>query len=413
MTRLTDEELGHELQMRRGVVWLTGTLDDPYALLLKGRHEDLAGLHAEVRRRGPLYRSPLGAWVTASHEVGASVVGDRRFGVRKPDGQRIIPRLVEVDDSFAGLDGDRHRQLRALSTPFLMAGTEDAYRDGLASDCRGLLDRIERPGGFDLLADVAGPVATAAMARLLGIPTSHRTSFDEHCARIGFSVDVPSLRVARELGTAATGLERLFRDLVDRRSADPADDVVSGVIAAAEAVGVATEDVLGLLVMLTAIGVEATRNLIGNAVLALLEDPARWAAFRDEQDLVSKVVDETLRYAPPITLLNRIAHVDVEVAGTRLRAGSRVVVLVGAANRDPEVYPRPDVFDLDRPPGPTPLSFGGGPHHCLGRHFARTVTEVALRALASGAPALRTEGEVLRSRWMPSTHRILRFPVSA
>lgn len=146
----------------------------------------------------------------------------------------------------------------------------------------------------------------------------------------------------------------------------------------------------GTLVLLLVAGFETTVNLIGNGTRALLDHPAQWKLFKANPELASAVVEETLRWAPPVQMTSRIAHEQVH----RIGKGEVVTLLIGAANRDPEVYPEPHKFDVMRVHKPEHLAFSSGIHYCLGATLARMEGEVAFRALARRMPGLRQTGPV-------------------
>jgi cytochrome P450 len=154
---------------------------------------------------------------------------------------------------------------------------------------------------------------------------------------------------------------------------------------------------LPMCVLLLVAGFETTVNLIGNAVNALLDHPDQWRALcADPAGLAPKAVEETLRYDPPVQRTGRFALEDVELAGTPVRRDQYVVTLLGAANRDPEVYAEPDRFDITRDQTADHLAFSSGIHYCLGQPLARLEATVALRALAEQMPGLRRAGATRR-----------------
>jgi cytochrome P450 len=143
---------------------------------------------------------------------------------------------------------------------------------------------------------------------------------------------------------------------------------------------------------------ETTTNLLGNTLLALLRRPELWGAVKSDPGLIPAVIEEGLRYDSPVQMLSRVATEDAELSGRRVPAGDFVVLLLGAAHRDPSAYPDPDRFDPRRT-GPKHLAFGHGPHYCIGAGLARLEGQVAFEALARRLPGLRLEGG--RAQWRP------------
>jgi cytochrome P450 len=203
---------------------------------------------------------------------------------------------------------------------------------------------------------------------------------------------------------------QLFEDLIELRRHDPRDDVISRLLAA-EGDQVKPGEILPMCALLLLAGFETTVNLIGNCVLALLENRGRWEALcADPENLAPKAVQETLRYDPPVQSTARIALEPLELADRPVRRGQRVVTLLAAAGRDPQVYDRPDEFDLNRQSTTEHLAFSSGIHYCLGRPLALLEATTAIRLLAERMPTLQPAGPTRRMR--TSTLRgLLSFPV--
>jgi cytochrome P450 len=160
-------------------------------------------------------------------------------------------------------------------------------------------------------------------------------------------------------------------------------------------------------------GFETTVNLIGNAVVALLDHPEQWAALcADPRGLAPKVVEEALRFDPPVQRTMRVALEPLELDGYFVHKGQWIIVLIGAANRDPEAYERPDDFDIHREGGPDHLAFSAGIHYCIGQALARLEGTIALQMLAERMPRLRRAGAVKR-RNATTIRGPLRLPVAS
>jgi cytochrome P450 len=194
---------------------------------------------------------------------------------------------------------------------------------------------------------------------------------------------------------ADAGLERLFEQLFEQRRREPAEDVISSVVAA-EGDAIAPAEMVPICVLLFIAGFETTVNLVSNAVLALLAHPEQWAALRADPALAAGAVEEVLRYDPPVQRTGRVALGDVELDGVTVRRGEYVVTLTAAANRDPDAYPDPARFDITRAAPVEHLAFSSGIHYCLGAPLARIEAAVALAALAERLPGLRVTGRVVR-----------------
>jgi len=172
-----------------------------------------------------------------------------------------------------------------------------------------------------------------------------------------------------------------LNDLIDRRRAEPADDLLSGLIAASDGEDRLTQpEVVTTVSLIYAAGFETTMNLIGNIVHTLMRHPDQLARLRADRSLVPTAVDEVLRFEPPVQIDGRYVRADVEIGGHAIPAGHGVLTLLGAANRDPAAVQDPDRFDVGRAEVPM-LSFGSGIHYCLGAALARLEGQVVLEAL--------------------------------
>jgi cytochrome P450 len=205
-----------------------------------------------------------------------------------------------------------------------------------------------------------------------------------------------STRQAEELRAASTDMVQLFVELECHRRRYPGDDVLSMLTAAKADDQLSLEELVATCTLLLIAGFETTVNLIGNATLALAQHPDQWNLLRDDPDRAAATVEETLRFDPPVQATIRVPREPVELAGRTLPANARVMLMLAAANRDPEVYPDPDRFDITRTDGPEHLVFSSGIHYCLGAALARLEGETALQVLARRLPRLQVTGPLRR-----------------
>jgi cytochrome P450 len=192
---------------------------------------------------------------------------------------------------------------------------------------------------------------------------------------------------------AGLWLRGYLRDLLQRRRTHPGDDLMSGLIAVEEAGDQLTEDeIVATCNLLLIAGHETTVNLIANGALAMLRHPEHWAALGQDSSRASAIVEETLRYDPPVQLVARVAGADMNIGGARIPQGDTMMLLLAAAHRDPAVTERPDEFDPTRN-SVRHLAFGLGPHFCLGAPLARLEATVALSAVTRRFPTARLDGD--------------------
>lgn len=407
---MTNSDLGRHLLTVRGFQYIFGAQGDPYALLLRAGSEDPATLGALVRDRGALYKSEAGAWVTGHHALARIVLDDPRLSLRHEGDESAqqhmfqdiwdnpkICHVVPLDTAFLNLTRADYQRVGDLFAPVLRSRAR--HREVVESIAERVVSGLT--GDFDLMTDFARPVAVAVVAELLDLPPAARHRFAETVAASGVALDAglcpPTYQMTRTLLAAVAETRelldtpKLFGDL--RPAADP-------------------EDVLVAAMLLTVVGVEVTANLTCNAVAALQAHPDQWQGLCADIGLAGGAVAESLRFDPPIQLENRIATADIELAGHQIPADAQLVVAVGAANRDPAVFPDPDRFDITRESDADQLALSGGFYGEFVAPLARLSAEVALRALVSRFPALRQREAVLRRMRSPVVRGVLRFPVA-
>lgn len=300
---------------------------------------------------------------------------------------------------FLFLDPPDHTRLRKLVSKAFAPRVVSALQPDISSLVDGLLDRVAEKGRFEVVEDFAYPLPVAVICRLLGVPLDDEPQFSRASALLAQALDpfstitgVPE-EVANERQQAGTWLREYFHGLIDKRRSRPGDDLLSGLIAVEESGDQLTEEeIVSTCNLLLIAGHETTVNLIGNAVLAMLRNTGQWAALGADPDRASAIVEETLRYDPPVQLVGRIALADMVIGGIEVPAGDVMMLLLAGASRDPAEYDRPDVFDPDRKTM-RHLGFGRGAHYCLGAPLARLEAGVALAAVAARFPNARLEGE--------------------
>ena len=378
---------------------------DPMSQLhLRAGRDNPYAIYDRLRARGAMVPTRLGNWATTSHALCSTVLRDRRFGVSSTE----LGAGEEADMSFLDRDPPDHTRLRRLAQPAFSPKQMTGYRPRIEATVDALLDRAAPTGEFDLVSKYAAPLPIAVITDLLGVPDADADRFSRYGAVIGSALDgIHSLTHAARLQAANDELKDLFEGLFALRRRQPADDIVSRLVAA-EGDQIQPREMLPMCVLLLVAGFETTVNLVGNAVNALLDHPAQWDALcADPAGLAAAAVEETLRWDPPVQRTARRALEDVELGGHQVRRGQFVVTLLGAANRDPEVYPDADKFDIHRRPGVDHLAFSSGIHYCVGQPLARLEATIALQRLAERMPDLRRAGTLKRR-----TSSIVRGPIS-
>jgi cytochrome P450 len=379
---------------------------DPVArMMLPATKADPYPLYAQLHGRG-LVRSPLGLLVTADHAVAASILRDRRFSSSPVHQPGYRPPSYPPDDPRAGLppadlltmDPPDHTRLRRLVagafTPRAIAGLEPWIRELTVR----LLTATDGAVGFDLIDALAFPLPIAVICHLLGVPAQDQAQFRAWGHDMAATLDPQTAAAASQDSRAAElALTSYLRDLVRERRSEPDDSILSALIAAEdEGDRLSSGELVSTALVLLIAGFETTVNLIGNGTVALLADPDSWDRLRQDPAQVPAAIEEMLRYDSPVQLTARIATENVEVGGGVVAAGRPVVVFIGGANRDPDVFEQPGEFRLDRPDPGRHLAFSLGLHHCLGAALARLEARIAIEELTRRYPAAELAGPPTR-----------------
>jgi hypothetical protein len=362
-------------------------------------------VYARLRESAPLHWMPDfggGAWLIPRYDdvAGAlqnphlSAKRSHRFVDQYPSEQRA--EFSEFNRLFAMwvvfLDPPRHSVWRRLLAKGFSASVVGAARPRIVALANRLVDRaLASGGGMDFISDVAHPLPAMVMLDLFGVnPDDQETLIEwtEDIAKFFGNARSP-IDVARRAQAALFALTDYFERVLERRRADPGDDLVSLILQAEERDDrITPEELAAQCATLLFAGHETTRNLIGNALLALLKNPDQLALLRRDPSLIPAAVKEALRYDTPAQIGSRIVAEPFEMHGRELAKGQIVIVMFGSANRDPAKFTDPDRFDIARKGAPS-LSFGKGAHFCVGSVLGSLEAEATLSAVLERAPNLR------------------------
>ena len=295
----------------------------------------------------------------------------------------------EEEPSMLMMDEPDHRRLRMLvSKPFTPAAVEQ-WRGRVRDTVTRVLNDIEEDE-FDLIAQFAGPIPTVVIAQMLGIDSDQHDQFkawSDTSVKVSFNpFPSPEEVVAGDAAMAA--LNQFFEGEIAARRQALGDDLLSDMIRAEEGGEKLTQqEIVSQCNLLLVAGNVTTTDLIGNGVKALLDNPDELARLRAQPSLIGNTVEEVLRFDSPVTNSGRITNRTVEFGGCPVQRGESLSTSLAAANHDPEVYPEPDRFDIERA-APHHQSFGGGRHLCLGANLARLEAQEAILGLLERYPSL-------------------------
>jgi cytochrome P450 len=308
------------------------------------------------------------------------------------------PNPITGRQSFLGLDPPDHTRLRKLASKAFAPKVINAMAGDIQQLVDLLLDGIAERGTCDVVSDLAYPLPVAVICRMLGVPMEDEPEFSRASALLGQSID-PVFALTGQVAddrnekiAASEWMWNYFTDLIAARRRDLGNDLLSGLIQVEESGDQLTEaEIVSTCTLLLIAGHETTVNLIANAAQAMLRAPRQWKALAENADRASAVIEETLRFDPPVHMVARVAEDDMTIGGTPLPRGEWVLLMLAAAQRDPAIGPDLDVFDPDR--GEIKhLAFGHGPHFCLGAPLARLEAKAALASLTARFPDARLDG---------------------
>ena len=340
---------------------------------------------------------------TRHADVDAILRDHRRFGNDPRKGTLSSRQLAMLppphEYTLLFLDPPDHTRLRALVSKAFTPRAVNALEARIRSILGALLDDIDDPAAFDLMEAVACPLPVVVMAEMLGVPPDDRAQFKGWSAQRARLLEPTISRRERQAGEAALqGFDAYFHTIIAARRAGPGDDIVSALVRAQDdGAHVSDRETLNMLRLLLAAGSETTANLIGNGLLALLRHPDQLQRLRDDPSLIPAAVEELLRFDSPVQTIFRRVLADGEVSGVPLRTRDNVALLLGAANRDPDVFEHPDRLDVGRTPGPH-LSLGSGIHRCFGAPLARLQGRIGFEMLLDRFGSISLRGDRPRFR---------------
>jgi cytochrome P450 len=365
-------------------------------------------LFARLRREAPVLFHPFGPdrgtgfWVLTRHADIASAAADPAFsaeggGGRDGGGTHLedLPNGLPTGVVLFMMDGSRHDLIKRALHPFFARRTV-ALAPVLRARAAGLVSRAVASGVVDVVSAIAEPFALHATCALLDVPERDRLRLAGWVrAVVGFTDRHTGMVNSRSLATFGA-IRRYFQRFVVDKRAHPASDLGSA-IALGEVPGDCPLSTLEQEMHATALfvsGFEQLRNTIAAAIAAFAQYPEQWRALRNNRCLLAGAVEEVLRWAPPNPYNRRTATTDIVVGDQQIRAGDKVTLWWPSANRDPAVFPEPDVFDIHRSPNPH-MAFGTGVHTCSGAGFSRSQLRLVLSCLLDRVERIHIAGPVL------------------
>lgn len=373
------------------------------SLFGEGRAEALAAF-AEARAQHWLARTELGFAVMRYDDV-VAILRDRRFHSALafiPQMQGVEGRLQRDRQSILSMEGPNHARLRRLAAPAFTPKAADRLRPFMREVVNGLVDQVAEHGRCELVAEVCEPYPIPIICELLGAPKSDWKLFSAWATDI-FRIFNGDLVNDAERIMAATGeLDEYVRTMIAERRSRPADDLLSDMIAAEEEGDrMSTDELVMMTEAVLMAGTDTTRNQLACTVALFTDHADQWQRLAEQPELAGRAVEESMRVLGAVRGTARVASEDIEYRDVLFPAGTFVATSLAAANRDDQVWPQPDTFDITREPSSSPqLTFGSGIHFCMGASLARAELQEALPLLARRMTNLALSGPI---EWKPAT----------
>ncbi len=359
---------------------------------------------ADLRENSPIHRSLLtGCWIVSRYSDTESILKDHENfsnnpGLRRDRKGRVLPPGPD-DYSVLLVDPPHHTWLRKIVNKGFSYQAIMEREPMIRNVVENLIDNISNPKDFDFMKEVARPLPMIVITRMLGIPDEDRKKIKKWS---GDRAQLLELTVSQKEGkegvAAGKAMAGYFTSLCEKRQLQPAKDITSLLVHESEdGKALSLKEAVDMLTVLLVAGNETTANLMGNGMLALLKKPDQVDLLRKNPsaDMIQKAVREMLRYDGPVQKDFRIARNNFKIRRVSIQKGDGLILLIGAANRDPEVFERPDEFEITRT-GPRHLAFGRGIHHCVGSGLAQLQTQILLEILLKKFKVLELTDKIPR-----------------
>lgn len=385
----------------RKVVFNDETLQDPYPT------------YTRLLEEGPLHYVDVGSkwpvWSVLGHAECSAVAKDPRCSAKRAQ-QLLLPLPLSRQAEFSELarmfglwlifmDPPEHTRLRKL----LNKGFSPVAIEALRPQVEKLVDHMLKPlkpgMEVDLLSEFAYPMPVSVISEMMGVPEALHGTFADWSRAIALFRGSPNRTVehARAAQDAMLNLTEYFRKTVEERKRNGGNDLISLLIGIEEEGEVLTEEELyAQCIALLFAGHETTRNLIGNGIYTLLQNPEQAAALRENPGMIRSAVEELLRFESPVQFTARVLKEDIEVCGQNIPKKWTILCMLGAANRDPKRFKEPNKLDLQRLNNQH-LAFSAGPHACIGGQLARLEGQIAILNLVQRFPGMKLTGP--RPEW--------------
>jgi len=391
-------------------------LDDPYPLLRQLQKED------------PVYWSEsIGGWIVTRYSDIIPTFRDvahfsnyGRFAktveyLAPEDRQKLAPFENHYrQQSLLQSDPPVHTRLRTLMAKPFSATNVEAMRPKIRKIVNDVIDSVKPRGQMDVIRDLAYPLPFSVLGTIMGLPDKRQDEIKHWADEILLfqGVNRPPVALLERSQAALLAMRSFLSNLVNEKRRNPADDVISQLVAAeAEGNRLTEQELVYTCVTIMGAGHETTTSLIGNGLYTVLNHPEQWQKLRENPALLASAIEEMLRYESPVARQPRVIKDDTELGGKKLLKGQVAFQMLNAANRDPEYFTDPDTFNIERQNN-RHIAFGMGIHFCLGAGLARTEAQEVFTAIFERLPNIRLASEkAVWDRHKPNSRMLHTLPV--
>jgi cytochrome P450 len=374
--------------------------DDKYNFHGAELYADPYPFYHRLRAKYPIHLdSYFGCWLVTTYEDVVTAFANRALSSERAEGGAILrqegwkelqPLFTHIANLMFYADPPKHTQIRALINKAFSARMIETWRDRIQQLVNDQLDLVREQGHMDVIQDLALPLPLQTISDLLGIPPQDRTQFKHWSDDLAHFLGNPlTLEKCKQIMHSINAFMDYFRGVVEQHRSSPRDNIVNALLQAEEhGVTLSEDELLINCVGIFVGGHETTTNLIGNGLLALLRNPQQMHLLRHNPSLIKSAVEELLRYDSPVQFTARIAKANTEIKGQKIYKGQKVMLMLGAANRDPQQFKEPDRLDLSRQEN-RHLAFGSNIHYCIGAALARIEGQIAISTILRRFPHLQ------------------------
>jgi cytochrome P450 len=352
--------------------------------------QDPYPFYDEIRTQGDVYFHPMGMYVITKHEHVSRLLRERSMSVLQID----FGPASALHDSMLGQDMPDHTRLRRATNEWFAPAAIQQLRENIQNRVDALISNAESTGQIEAVLELAYPLTNGLMCEILGVDDEGSTLIRDKTFDFGLSLG-PGASDEDLLATAAASdwFVEYINNLIEKKRSNPGEGMLDELIKMSDEGTMTHDEVVATTFLFFAVGHLDVSYLIINGLRIFAENPEVLAAYRDQPELRPNIINEILRFDTPEQFVSRLTTEDIQVGDVVIPAGEMVVLMIGAANKDPQIFDAPHEFDVQRPNSAKHLAFSGGIHGCVGQILARAEADVVFTTIVNRFPDLHLAGE--------------------